>query len=246
MKKLAAAAICAVLFTASQTASAGFLSGIGEAVRNVTGSAEETAPVEVDMENLTSRQQKVLTDLARGMVLVANSNMHLENALGRDTTETLATVNLVKESPTEEGIKNLTDQLKKTKYSSKDFDAVANGTEEQKQALKTAMEKASINRYASYICLALAAKDGASLVQDIKPAMKSFSLENMELLNQLKGIMSTAQFAQKMYTNTQKAYKDYDSKSNKARQLLNPEEAKSDSEQVKNLAASVMDGGLGI
>ena len=56
--------------------------------------------------------------------------------------------------------------------------------------------------------------------------------------------MSTGNMAKSLFNQTKKGYAAYDKKANKAKQLLNPNEAKADDKEVKALAQQALDGGF--
>ena len=254
MKKSVLATATALMMVLSvNTASASFLSDLGSKISSSVKSVEKKVkpapkqqqqPVQVDMQGMSVQQQKLLNTMSIGMLLVAKSNVVLNDAVGKDTNNTVAAMNLLKAEPSKKNIDNMTKVLKDSENDSKDFDAMANGTAEQKAKLKAAMEESSKYRYASYICFGLAVRDGANLVKEAGSAVKSIGLSNVSQSKELKTYMSTGNMAKSLFNQTKKGYAAYDKKANKAKQLLNPDEAKADDTEVKALAQQALDGGF--
>lgn len=251
-KSVIAVTLAVMMAMSVNTASASFLSGLGSKISGAFKQVEQKVkpekkaqqPVQVDMQGLTGQQQRVLNRLSAGMILVAKSNIALNEALGKNNDQTVQAVNLLQSNKTKDNIENLSKALKKNTNKSSDFDAIANGTNAQKANLKSAMEKANLYRYASYICFGLAVRDGGKLVKDAGSAIKSIGLSNLSQSNQLKTYVSTGNMAKNLYKQTKKGYADYDKKANKAKQLLNPNEVKADDSKVKALAQQALDGGF--
>lgn len=250
-KSVLAAATAMMMIVSVNTASASFLSGLGDKISGSVKKVEQKAkpapaqqPVQVDMQGMSGQQQKLLKTMSIGMLFVAKSNVVLNDAVGKSTNDTVAAMNLLQSQNTKENIDNLSKVLKDSSNESADFEAMANGTAEQKAKLKAAMEEASLYRYASYVCFGLAVRDGGNLAKEAGSAIKSIGLSNISQSNQLKTYVSTGNMAKNLYNQTKKGYSAYDKKANKAKQLLNPNEAKADDSKVKALAQQALDGGF--
>lgn len=256
MKKAAIATTVVTLVTLSTSiASASFFSDLGDkisgAFKGETKKVEQRVapqqqPVSVDIDSMTGKQKHLLRAMSLGLYLVAESNVILNQGVGKDATNTVSAIELLKSQSSEDSLKEATKLMKKDTVSSKEFDAAANGTDAQKAQLKSAMEKASLYRYASYICLAMAARDSGSLIQEAGSAIKGLGVSNLNQTNQIKGYLAVGKMAASLFNNTQKGYSDYDKKANKAKQILNPAEAKADDSAVQALAQQAFDGNLGL
>lgn len=256
MKKSVLATTVAMMTVLSvNVVSAGFFSDLGSVIsngvkgetRNVTQQvAPQQQAVSIDMEGMTGKQQHLLRAMSLGMYLVAESNVALNQGVGKDASSTIEAVGLLKSQSSESSIKKAMKLMKKDTVSSKEFEAAANGTEVQKAQLKAAMEKASKYRYASYACLAMAATDSVGLIQEAGTTIKGLSISNLGQISQLKSYVSVGKMAASLFNNTKKGYSEYDKKANTAKQILNPDEAKADDSEVKALAQEAFDGNLGI
>ena len=212
------------------------------AITNLTGSNGGT----VDMGEMTGRQKKLLRTMSIGLALAGQSNIIMQQALGMPANDDVSAMNLLKQEPTQDNISKAAKLLKNSNkgISSKQYLALAQGTDEQHQTLETAMEQSRRYRFASYIVLGLAAKDAIGLGKDAGSAIKTMGVLDAAKSKEVKGIVSTANMAKGLLGSTQSEFSEYDKNSHEAKQLLNPKEAKSTDADVADLAKKAMDGGF--
>ena len=77
---------------------------------------------------------------------------------------------------------------------------------------------------------------------DVIGVFKSCEIKDFGQINQLKGIINTGKMASALYSETQSNFKNYDSTAAVAKQLLNPDEAKTDNAESQKIANSILDG----
>lgn len=242
MKKFLTAVTLAAVVGMSNVSYAGFgLPSIPKAPAVGGSSTSEESSKPIDISGLTSQQSKVVKMMSAALIASATANIELNNALGKNTDGIAEAVNLVKSSPDNvDNLKKLDKEIKGSESSSKEFDAIANGTEAQKSALKNAMEKASYYRWASYLCFGLAADASAGMVQEAGDALKS--TKDFGQINKIKGVINTGKFATSLFNESKKQFDLYDKNSAAAKQKLDVKEAKSDDAAVKDILAQMKDG----
>lgn len=207
-----------------------------------SGMSAATSISAEDMQNLTGNETDIIKTMAAGMMFAAKADEELRVAVGQSANDDIEAINLLKSDKSKSGLEQAARLLKQSKpLESKDYDSFANGTEEQKKTLKSAMERASQYRHVSDICLAAAAVQGVSVIKDARALLMSRDLSRISELNH---IISTGKMANRLLKQTRKGFAAYDKKANKAKQILNPEEAASDSEKVKEMAKQAKDGGF--
>lgn len=242
MKKILTAVTLAAIVGMSNVSYAGFgLPSVPKvpAVGGASKSEESAKPV--DISGLTSKQSKVVKMMSAALIASATANIELNNALGKNTDGMAEAVNLVKSSPDNvDNLKKLDKEIKGNEAGSKEFEAILNGTEAQKTALKNAMEKASYYRWASYLCFGLAADASAGMVKEAGDALKS--TKDFGQINKIKGVINTGKFATSLFNESKKQFDLYDKNSATAKQKLDVKEAKSDDAAVKDILAQMQDG----
>lgn len=237
-KNIALTLALVTLVSCSNLAFAGFsIPGVGGGASN---KQETKSEVKVDLSQLTGQQSKVLKMMAAAMICSAQANMEVNTVLGKSNTELLTKINALEQNPTKDNVANLSKEVKKAANTKNDFDKLANGSEAEKAALKSAMEKASYYKYASYICFGMAIKDAGGMMSEASSALKS--VKDFGQINQLKGIINTGKMASALYSETQSNFKNYDSAAAYAKQVLNPDEAKTDNVESQKMANSTLDG----
>ena len=244
MKKFVTAVAMAAIVGINSITYAGFgLPSVPKvpAIGGSSASKSEEAAKPIDISGLTSKQSRVVKMMSAALVASATANVELNNALGKNTDGITEAVNLVKSSPDNiNNLKKLDKEIKANEASSKEFEAISNGTEVQKSALKSAMEKASYYRWASYRCFGLAADASAGMVKEAGDALKS--TKDFNQISKIKNVMDTGKLAASLFDESKKQFDLYDKNAAAAKQKLDVKEAKSDDAAVKDILAQMQDG----
>lgn len=172
----------------------------------------------VDLSDLTSKQTNVLKYTAAGLLNAADGVIEVKKALKMDTTKDVAARSALEKEQSNKTVNELNKQISVGMPDKAAIDKVANGTEEQKAALKAALSKAETYKLASYISLGTAAVNAGKCASEATSALKS--TKDMKAISKLNGMVKTFQLAGGMLPNIQKLYKEYDSNAASAKEAL--------------------------
>lgn len=239
MKKVVLGVTVAALVGVSSSCFAGFgmpkLPGISKPAANTAESAQA-----VDLSDLTGKQTKVLKYTSAGLLNAADAVIEVKKALNLDTTKDVAARSALEKEQNNKNVTALNKQISVSMPDKATIDKIANGTDEQKAALKEALSKAETYKMASYISLGTAAVNAGKCASEASSTLKN--VKDLKAISNLNSMIKTFQLAGSMLPEVQKQFKVYDSNAASAKEALG---VKQPSQADINKQAKASEDGLG-
>lgn len=238
MKKMLLVAAMATVLGVNNMADAAFgvpkLPGAGGA------KAEESAPA-VDLTNLSATQTRLLAEMALGYTMVLQANAEVMEAMGdKNANKILAAASELKKNQNIKSLKNAKKLNDGIKYDSAALAKIVNGTEEQKAAMKAALNKAGVYKHISYIAFGAAVKDGAEVVQEAGQVLGN--VKDLGVIAKVKGMLDTGKMANDMFNGSKASFDALGAATAEAKQVLGVSEPKASDDSVKQAMQEAADG----
>lgn len=222
MKKTLVATTVIAAMLVSGVAFAGFgLPKVPKASPAPAATSTTTETAKVDISDLTNKQGKVLKMMAGALVASANANYEVRSALGIVDKDKLAASAILDNKSAQTAAK----EIAKTQVdTAKVNDMAKNGTAEQKETLKNAMNKANYHKYEAYAYYLMAVKEGSAMASEASKTLKN--VKDIDQINKLNAIVKTGQLTTTLYDESKKQFEAYDNGTKEAKSLLNVSDAK--------------------
>lgn len=161
-------------------------------------SSSDSGSSKIDIEGLTNKQNVMLENLAKSVVLFSAATLDVEQVLQLDPEiigeQKLIFKNLSADRTNKDYIKKSAEnKIPEKAMQEAAKAALDSGDQARINTINEAIQQAELKKQAAYIYAALAAKDAVDVIKEGSAGMK-----NVDGISKLQGIVKSAQLAQKI------------------------------------------------